>query len=170
MVRAGGLHRLVHEAKDVPVRILKPGGAQVEVPGLVALAAWALEEKLRRGPVAIALCPSCRFFWLPARSGGYCRRPAGYLSLSCRAKAKQEAFERRHPTYDRECKKLLARVRRGSLPRSEYDRWAAANTPYSWTPYDEKEETWQEEAPSSDTTENAESSGGSSSATPPTDK
>jgi hypothetical protein len=116
----------------------------VEVDGLPTLAAWALQEKLRDGPIKLACCPMCERPWLPDRDATYCRRLAPYAFwTNCREVAKHQAFRQRDPYFLRERKNLYERVRRGSLERTSYDRWLAVNRPgdlgETWVTFDK----WQ---------------------------
>lgn len=131
--------RLSPELAPHLARVRRLRGGVVEVEDFVALAAWALEEKLRDGPVQTAVCPSCGALWLPERHGVYCQRPL----FSCRANAKQQTYRERHGDFQRERKKLYERARRGTLSFDVYDRWLEANRPgpkgKTWVPFDK----WQ---------------------------
>jgi hypothetical protein len=72
------------------VRYLPNGVIELDEGDIAALAAWSLQELLRHGPVAAAVCPSCGNPWIPDRGGLLCNRPAfgsgesGSLRSTCR--------------------------------------------------------------------------------------
>jgi hypothetical protein len=137
-------------------RVTRLADRTIEATDLPALAAWALEEKLRGGPVRVAFCLMCGRRWLPDRHAVYCRRPApdrhlvanrdalieagdwpwGLPVATCREVAKQAAYRERHGDFMRERKKLYERARRGTLDANAYKAWLTGNRP------GERETTW----------------------------
>jgi hypothetical protein len=110
-------------------RVRRVDDGVIEGDDLPALAAWCLEELLRRGPVDVADCDLCGLPWLRERGVRFCMRPAPGHGASCRSVAAQTRFRSVNRQYHRERKRLYERVRRGTLPREEYERWLRENRP-----------------------------------------
>jgi hypothetical protein len=119
-----------------------PDGGVADVPDFAALAAWSLLEAVRRQPLKLFTCPTCKGKWLgaPDEASKYCQRVApGQPTKDCRTLA----YERRvagdvsYGAYRREYKRITEAQRRGSLDLVEMYRWREGNGPASWVPFDE---------------------------------
>lgn len=118
-----------------------PDGTVTDVPDLPALAAWSLLESIRRRPLKLRTCPTCKGKWLgSADDSRYCQRVApGQLSKDCRTLdyERRIAGDDAYQAYRREYKRLTEQERRGSLATRDLYRWREANNPIAWTPFDE---------------------------------
>lgn len=118
---------------------------RVDVPDFEALAAWSLLESVRRQPLKVYTCLTCRAKWIGAPGGSrYCQRVApGQVRKDCRTMAyeKRLAGDTGYRRYRREYKKLAEKQRRGTLDVVDLMHWRDQNSPADWLPFDE----WKED-------------------------
>lgn len=117
-------------------------GSVAEIPNFTALAAWSLLEAVRRQPLELRTCPTCKGKWLapPEELSRYCQRRApGQVSKDCRTLdyEKRLAGNVAYRAYRREYKRLTEMQRRGTLDMKELMRWREQNSPAQWLPFDE---------------------------------
>jgi hypothetical protein len=101
----------------------------VEVDDLPTLAAWALDELLRSGPVRIRVCASCELPFVPERDEEFCYRPAPGASFKCGDRAAEQRYKAAHGDFHRQRRRLYDRMKRGTLAPKTYEEWLAANRP-----------------------------------------
>jgi hypothetical protein len=120
---------------------LAPDGTVRDVPDFAALAAWSLLESVRRQPLKLFTCPTCKGKWLGLPDGSkYCQRLApGQVSKDCRTLdyERRLAGDSAYRGYRREYKRLSEAQRRGSLDMLELVRWRDQNGPANWLPFDQ---------------------------------
>jgi Zn-finger nucleic acid-binding protein len=120
------------------VRFAGNGGAS-DVPDVAALAAWCLVELIRRMPLKLKRCPTCRRPWLDTPGGSrYCERRAPGQARDCRtlAKEKQLTSDSNYRAYRREYKRLDDAFRRKTISAQDLVAWRAENSAHSWAPFD----------------------------------
>lgn len=114
-------------------------GSVAHIPDLPSLAAWCLVELVRRTPLVLKTCPTCKTPWIDTKGGSrYCERPAPGQSRDCRtlAKEKRLAGDSEYRAYRREYKRLHEAFQRGSITAEDVVGWRRDNGPKHWQPFD----------------------------------
>jgi hypothetical protein len=119
-----------------------PDGGVADVPDFAALAAWSLLEAVRRQPLKLYTCPTCKGKWLGTadEASKYCQRTApDQTTKDCRTLAyeRRVAGDAAYNAYRREYRRITEAQRRRSLDVLKMVQWRAANGPTSWLPFDE---------------------------------
>lgn len=118
------------------------GPSEVPDHDLLALTAYSTVVTLWSGrDFALEDCRRCLAPWLaPIDGPHYCLRPApGGLARSCREVNKEQQLLRRddYGPYRRQYKRISELLRRGSISRTEAERWRSENTPEAWLSLEE---------------------------------
>ena len=109
----------------------RPGKRPDSVPDgdLPVLAAWCLDQTLRRAEIEIRNCESCRVPFITSSGSAFCDRPAPGHTRSCRDIQKEARFLETQGDYRRLYKTLHERKRRGKLPKQVFNLWVQDNQP-----------------------------------------
>jgi hypothetical protein len=105
-----------------------PNGV-LEIPDLRAFASWCLTETLREAPPTVEDCGVCGKPWIAERGARYCARPAPGTIVPCRQLQARKRYEHAHPDFYRQRRRLYDRMKRGTLPKTDYQHWLATNRP-----------------------------------------
>src|SRR5438874_2267950 len=117
-------------------------GTVADVSDLLALGAWSLLEGIRRQPLKVRTCLTCKRNWVasPGEKSRYCQRMApGHPSKDCRTLAyeRRVAGDRAYRDYRREYKRLTERHNRGTLQTYDLYRWRDENDATNWLPFEQ---------------------------------
>jgi hypothetical protein len=143
---AGPLEQITYRTPGVrPPEGLRPG-ADIDVPSLAVLAAFALSRAPARGDVHPFVCESCgRFYLGKAPTPGrplLCDRLAPAAGIqTCQQRGAQTRFRRHRLDYDRARRAAFMKARRGTITETSYLYWRAENRPGAFLTYPDWLET-----------------------------
>jgi hypothetical protein len=122
-----------------------PDGSVADVPDFTALAAWGLLEAVRRQPLELRKCASCKRPWLAAtdEKSRYCQRWTPGQQRDCRTLdyERRLAGDKPYRAYRREYKRVTEMQRRGSIELVDMYGWRGENNAIDWKSF----EDWREE-------------------------